>query len=150
MLFNRLVQAVENHSDEIVTTLVTRVRKDPELRHLNALPDPELRQRASAVVTQLSTWLGRDDNLARMYSDLGKIRFRQHVPLHECVREILLLKDTVVDFVREHSFSNTQVELYAEEELEHLVHRCFDRMLYHFVRGYEEASAPAAMSHRAG
>ncbi|HZU29276.1 MAG TPA: RsbRD N-terminal domain-containing protein [Bryobacteraceae bacterium] len=151
MLFNRLIQAVEEHSEEIVTTLVTQVRKDPELKHLNALPDPELRQRASAVVTRLSTWLGHHDNIGAMYSELGRIRFQQHVPLHECVREILLLKHTVVDFVREHSFSNTQVELYAEEEVEHLVHSCFDRMLYHFVRGYEEAAArPAAAARHAG
>ena len=151
MLFNRLIQSVENHSDEIVTTLVSQVRKDPELKRLNALPDRELRQRASAVVTRLSTWLGNHDNLAANYSDLGRIRFQQRVPLHECIREILLLKNAVVDFVREHSFSNTEVELYAEEEVEHLVHGCFDRMLYHFVRGYEEAAAPpVAVARHAG
>jgi hypothetical protein len=140
MLFNRLIQAVESHSDDIVTSLVSQVRRDPELKRLHALPEPELRQWASAVVTRLSTGLGRHENLNAMYSDLGKVRFQQQVPLHECVREILLLKNTVVDFVREHSFSNTEVDLYAEEEVEHLVHCCFDSILYHFVRGYEDAA----------
>lgn len=137
MLFNRLVHAIESHSDDIVTSLVDQIRRDPELKRLQALPDPELREWASGVVTRLSTWLGPHDTGVAAYVDLGRHRRELGIPLHESVREILTLKRTVVDFIREHCFSNTQVELYAEEELEHMVHGCFDRILYHFVRGYE-------------
>src|SRR5947209_16234969 len=131
MLFHRLIQAVESHSDELVTALVNQVRRDPELTRLHALPDPELRQWASAVVTRMSTWLAHQENVPQVSADLAKLRFQQNVPLHECVREILTLKKIVVDFVRERAFSNTEVELYAEEEVEHLVHNGFDRVLYH-------------------
>jgi len=148
MLFHRLIETVESHSEDIVTSLVYQVRRDPELKHLHALADPELRHWASSVVTRLSSSLAHSDNLAARSSDLGRIRAGQHVPLHECVREILLLKKVVVDFVREHAFANTEVELYAEEELEHLVQNCFDTFLYFFVRGYEVTarSAVAASS----
>jgi len=140
MLFNRLVQAIESHSEEIVTSLVSQIRSDPELKRLRALPEPELRQWASAVVTRLSNWLSPHEIAVVTYNDLGRRRREQGVPLHETVGEILTLKRTLVDFIREHCFSNTQVELYAEEELEHMVHNCFDRILYHVVRGYETAS----------
>jgi len=139
MLFNRLVQAIETHSDDIVSSLVNEIRRDPELKRLQALPDSELRQWASAVVTRLSNWLSPHDIAIATYTDLGRHRRQQGIPLHETVREILTLKRTLVDFIREHCFSNTQVELYAEEELEHLVHSCFDRILYHVARGYETA-----------
>jgi len=151
MLFNRLVETIERHSDDIVTSLVAQIRADHELKRLRELPEPDLRHWASSVVTRLSAWLSPDENGVRMSYELGERRQHQHVPLPECVRGILLLKNTVVDFLREQSFANTELELYAEEELEHLVHRSFDRILYNFVRGYDDAAERNhALAHGAG
>ena len=44
-----------------------------------------------------------------------------------------------MDFVHDHAFVETSLELYAEGELEKSVGRLFDRMIYHVVRGYEAA-----------
>ncbi len=151
MMFNRLVQMIETQSDEIVTSLVHRIRQDPELKRLPMLTDPELRQWASGVVTRLGNCLGTHDDGMVVYEKLGRLRCQQHIPLHETLREILLLKETIVRFLRERAFANTQVELYAEEELEHQIHGYFDHIIYHFVRGYEGASGNElrSMSHSA-
>ena len=57
--------------------------------------------------------------------------------MHECVRDLCVLKQTLLDFVEEHTFNKDCMELYAEEELDRRVGRFFDLLIVHLVRGYE-------------
>ena len=66
------------------------------------------------------------------------------MPLHETVRSVQILKDQMLDFVREQGVAQSSVELYAEEELEHRAGLFFDDLIYHLVRGYEGALRKAA------
>ncbi len=70
---------------------------------------------------------------------LGKERFEESIPLDESVRALTITKDKMIDFVHEHGFAKTSMDLYAEEELERRIGRFFDTLTIHMVRGYETA-----------
>lgn len=146
MLSHRLVRLIEDHAGEITAGAIQQIRAETELNHIARLPSSELEDWGKQILSSLGAWMStfRDTSLAAHHEDLGRLRFREDVPLHEAVHALNLLKWRMVDFVRNQGFAQTSVELYAEEELEHRVGRFFDWMCYHLVRGYETALREAA------
>jgi hypothetical protein len=145
MLSHKLIERVERHCDQILDGLITQVRRDPELQHMRKLPEAELRERGATVLRHLDQWLleGRDALLVRQYEHLGRLRCEEGIPLHEVVRTLQILKDRTVGFVRDWGFGQPAAEVQAEEEVEYVV-GFFDRLLYHLVKGYEQALGKAA------
>jgi hypothetical protein len=141
MLSTNLVRMIESHAEQIIAEAIRRVRQDAELPHLNKLADAELRGWAGHILKHLGDWLTVSDEkqIASCYQGLGRLRFEEHVPLHESVRNFQALKDLTVSYVRNQGARQTTIELYAEEELEHSLYKFFDKMIYHVVRGYESA-----------
>ena len=150
MLSQKLIESVERHCDQILDGLVAQVKRDPELPHLRKLSEEELRERGRAALRNLDHWLagGKPAYLVRQYEALGRVRFEESIPLHEVVRSLQILKEQTVGFVRDWGFGQAAVEVQAEEELEYLVDRFFDRLVYHVVLGYEEALRNAAQLRR--
>lgn len=141
MLASKLVQMIEDHADQITSDVITRLRGDSELPHLKKLPEAELRSWAGHILKHLGDWLAESDErqIASCYEGLGKLRFAENVPLSESVRNFQRLKGAMVSYIRNQGIHQTTMELYAQEELEHLLSRFFDSMIYHVVRGYEGA-----------
>lgn len=141
MLSSKLVRMIENHAEKITADALQLMRKNPELLHLKELPDAELRAWARHILKHLGDWLAVSDDqqIASCYEGLGRLRFDEAVPLAESVRSFQALKDQIVTYVRNQTGHQTTLEIYAEEELEHLLSRFFDRVIYHVVKGYENA-----------
>ena len=146
MLSNPLIRMIEDHWERITLRAVSRLRQDPDVPNLRRLTDSELQEWGRGVLKNLSQWLvqTRDQQVVRRYENLGRVRFEEAVPLYEVVRGIQILKDETIDFARGQGFGPSVVEVYAEEELEHRLDRFFDWLVYHLVRGYEEALRKAA------
>ena len=141
MLSTNLIRIIESHAEQISANAIQRIRQDPDLPNLKKLSEPELRSWAIHILKHLGDWLGSSDDaqIASGYQGLGKLRFEEHVPLHESVRNFQMLKNLIVNHVRNQGFRQTTVELYAEGELERQLDRFFDKMIYYVVRGYEGA-----------
>ncbi len=141
MLANNLVRMIEGHAEQITADVINRLREDPELPNLKRLPEAELRSWACHILKHLGDWLSENEEkqIASCYEGLGRLRFEEHVPLHESVRNFQRLKNTMVVYIRNQGIRQTTMELYAEEELEHLLGCFFDKMIYYMVRGYELA-----------
>ena len=141
VLSTNLVRMIESHAEQITSEAVQHIRRDPELPNLKKLPDPELRSWATHILKHLGDWLGATDEkqIASCYEGLGRLRFEEHVPLHESIRNFQMLKNLIVGYVRIQGPRQTTVEVYAGGELEHLLSQFFDKMVYHVVRGYESA-----------
>ena len=141
MLSAKLVQLVETHWEQISERILRKIQHDPRLTHVGGLSESELRARAREIVKNIGEWLGpsRDDVLARRCEALGRQRFHEGVPLHEVVLARFMIKDELMEFVHDHAFVETSLQLYAEGELEKSVGHLFDRIIYHVIRGYEEA-----------
>ena len=141
MLSVQLLQLVETHWEQISTRILHKIQNDPRLAHVSALPESELRERAREILKHIGDWLeaSLDEPLDRRCEALGRQRFEEGIPLHEVVLARFIIKDGLVEFVRDHAFVETSLQLYAEGELEKRVSHLFDRMVYYVIRGYEEA-----------
>lgn len=140
MLSSRLIQMVSEHRDQIAERVIWQVRRDSKLLELGKLPESELRERASEILQHLGTWLiSKEEDLARRYEQLGRTRFEEGIPLHEVVYALQLIRENMIQYVRDQGMGPTPLELYAEEELEYGADRIFDTIIYYFVRGYERA-----------
>jgi hypothetical protein len=153
MLSHRLIQCIEDHSEQLTDEVIRRIRMDPELTHIGQLPTSDLHEWRSGLLRNLGAWLAGEERgkLRKHYEEIGKERFDGGIPLHECVRSLHILKQEIVDFARNQGFAQSSVEIYAEEELERRVDRFIDFLLYHLVRGYEAAlrgsKSVAAVTH---
>ena len=146
MLSGKLIHLIEEHWGEITARVLDQVRREPEMSHFRALPDFELREWGENLLHNLGHWLsaGNEEQLARYYEELGRIRFTEHVPLHESVRGLCILREKMIDYVQEHFFAKNSLEFCAEEELERRLGRFFDLLVCGLVRGYERALRLAA------
>lgn len=141
MLSGKLIRLIETHQQEIFERIIRDIRLHPDFIHLRKLPEAELRERGQALLENLGYWLasGNQDELAAKFEAMGKTRFEESVPLHECVHSLCLIKQKTLDYVSEQGFHPDALELYAEEELEDQLGRFFDLLVIHLVRGYETA-----------
>lgn len=141
MLPSKLIHIIEDHCEQITTRVLRGIRQDPKLERLQSLPESELRERARDILKNLGHWLAaaHEDELAARFEKLGHTRCTEGIPLCEMVRGQLLIKRTMLSFVREQGLGQNPVDLYAEEELEHCVGRFFDTLVYFAIRGYEAA-----------
>jgi hypothetical protein len=141
MLSVKLVQLVETHWEQITERILYKIQNDARLAHINTLSESELRWRAREIVRNIGDWLGasQDEPLAQRCKALGRERFKEGIPLHEVVLARFIIKEGLMEFVHDHAFVETSLQLYAEGELEKSVGHLFDRMIYYVIRGYEEA-----------
>jgi hypothetical protein len=141
MLSAKLVQLIEDHWEPLTRRILIIIRADPRLAHFRTLSESDLHDRVGQICKNLGRWLaaGDDEHLATVYESLARNRFREAVPIDEVVHATHLVKHRMLDFVRDQGITQTSVELYAQEELEHRVGLFFDAVVYHLVRGYELA-----------
>ncbi len=142
MLSSRLIHMIEDHWASITGQVIREIHDDPWLEHVGRLPADELRDRARDVLEHLGHWLSMSDReeLARRFQRLGAERRKEGVPLAETALCYFLMKNRMIEFVREHEMAETPVAIYAEEELEHCIGRFFDNAVYNIVAGYERAA----------
>lgn len=140
MLSVNLIRMISDHWEEIAERVLKRVRRDSKLLEFGKLPEPELRERAREILQNLGNWMvSREEDLAQRYEQLGRQRCQEGIPLHEVVYALLLLKECMIQYVRDAGLRQTPIELYAEEELQRGAGHIFDTLVYYFVRGYERA-----------
>jgi hypothetical protein len=143
MLSAKLIQLIEDHWQGITTAVIHQIRGDSRLPHIGRLPETELREIGRGILRNLGHWLtastAEQQMVEEQYEGMGRVRFAEHIPLHECVLGLQVMKRRVIEFMRDHEFSESAVAIYAEEELEHRLNEFFDDLIYHEVIGYEEA-----------
>jgi hypothetical protein len=146
MISARLIQMIEEHSDQITAQVVRQIRQDPRMIHMARLPETELRDQCQEILKKLGHWLAvsKEAEIAAHYEELGRLRMQEDIPLHEVVRSHQVLKARMLDYIRDQGLGQTTIELYAEEELEHQIGHFFDLAVYHAVRGFETATRHVA------
>jgi hypothetical protein len=139
MISTKLVQLIEEHADGITDRVIGQHRRDPRLTHLAHLPESEIRDRCHEILSRLGHWLAEsnEQEITAHFERLGRARSREQVPLEESVWGLQVLKNRMLDYIRDQGLGMNMVELYAEEELEHQVGVFFDSVIYHVIRGYE-------------
>lgn len=150
MLGARLLLLIQAHAglltNDVVRDLITNDRT-PTFRRL----DPaDVETRVAALFFNLGKWIGEADESAVTgeYEEMGRVRFRDGVPVSELVYALLVTKHHLRRYIREHGLVTFAVdrvvsqevlplELHGIQELNYQVGEFFDRALYHLARGYE-------------
>jgi hypothetical protein len=158
MLGSRLLLLIQAHAGslthDVVTDLMTNERT-PAFRRLNPA---DVETRVAALFYNLGKWIGDadEDAVQAEYEDLGRTRFREGVPVSELVYALVITKNHMRRYIREHGLVDfagdrivpeelLPIELHSIQELNYQVGEFFDRALYHLARGFEHAAAAAAV-----
>ena len=150
MLGARLLQLIQAHAGSLTSEVITDLRTNERTPSFHRLSAPDLESRLAALYSNLGKWIGNsDDNAVRgEYEEMGRRRFREGVPLSEIVYVLLLTKQHLRRYIRDHGLMDFEgdrmmpdellpLELHSIQELNYQVGEFFDRALYHLARGYE-------------
>jgi Histidine kinase N terminal len=134
---------IENHAGELIQSLVGKLKTDPHTASYRQLSDGEIGNRTSAVYRNLGAWMEEkpQEMVRSHYSELGRARYEENIPLSEVVYALVLTKTSLLDYVRANGLADGMLEIYAAQELLTTVSHFFDHAIYYTVLGYEKALA---------
>jgi hypothetical protein len=151
MLSTYLVRMIESHAEELTRELLADLGRNPRTPSFHTMSRQEVQQRVHDLYQNLGSWLGEqsEEAVERTYTELGRRRFAEGIPLSESLCVMLLTKDHLRSFVRRAGAPDSALELHREVEMNVQIGHFFDRVIYHAVRGYEAARAEATGASRA-
>jgi hypothetical protein len=141
MIYQKIVELIQNNADHLTKRLMRDILTREETRSYKTLPEKEVYWRVYDVYSRLDSWLSKDKEkgeIKKHYTDLGKQRFHENIPLSDLVMTLLLIKRHLWIFVMENQFFNSSFELSQALELNNKVVLFFDRVIYFAVMGYED------------
>jgi len=141
MLSDRLVRMIEQHAEELTRALVQDIQSNPATATYHRLSREAIHGRTYDVYKNLGGWLHSkaEEDVKANYTELGKKRAAEGIPLSEVVYALTLTKYHLRDYIRAAGLVDSAVELYQEQELQRLLGRFFDKAIYYTVRAYERA-----------
>jgi len=140
MLSRRLVQIIEDHAEQLTRDLIDDLRSNHHTPHYHHLTREELHLRTYNVYRNLGRWLNDETESAieASYTQLGKKRFAEGIPVNEIVYSLGLIKNHLLEYVHFSGMADSAVELHGDRELQRLVGRFFDKAVYYTVKGFEQ------------
>ncbi len=143
MLHARLVRMVEDHADQITHALLNDLQSNPRTPTYHSLSRDELHRRVFEIYRNLGRWVANeaDETVEAAYSDLGKIRFAEDIPLSEVVYALILTKYHLREYINTSALLDSAVELYQEKELQRMIGMFFDKAIYFTVQAYMQEAA---------
>jgi hypothetical protein len=142
MLSDRLVRMIEDHAAELTQALVEDLKSNARTASYNRLPLPAIRDRTYRVYKELGLWLNSkaESDIEANFTEVGKRRQTEGVPLGELVYALVLTKYHLRDYIRAAGLGNSAVELYQVQDLHRMLGSFFDKAIYYAVSGYERAA----------
>jgi hypothetical protein len=154
MLGARLLLLIQAHAGALTHDVVRDLKTNARTPTFRRLDIADVETRVSALFQNLGKWIGEaDEHAVRLeYEEMGRVRFREGVPVSELVYALLITKQHLRGYIREHGlvdFAGDRIasqellplELHSIQELNYRVGEFFDRALYHLARGYESEAA---------
>jgi hypothetical protein len=158
MLGARLLQLIQAHADSLTNEVIRDLRTHDRTPSFRRLSLSNLESRIGALYSNLGRWIGdADESAVRLeYEEMGRRRFQEDIPLSEIVYALLLTKQHLRRYIRDHGLVDftgdrmmpdelLPLELHSIQELNYQVGEFFDRALYHLARGYEAEAAIARL-----
>ena len=139
MLSARLVQLIEDHAEQLTCGLIDGLLSNHHTPHYHHLTREELHYRTYDVYRNLGRWLSNETEAAieSSYTQLGKKRFAEGIPLSEIVYSLALIKHHLQEYIHFGGMIDSAVDLHGDRELQRLVGRFFDKAVYYTVCGFE-------------
>ena len=157
MIAAKLVELIEIHSLRLTTDIVDDLSSNERTPGFRAVPRPELEQRVFKLLHQLGDWIGapRSDKTRAEFTDWGRRRFDQRIPLSELIFAVIVIKQHLRRYISDNglvgaSFPSVDgdyvlpLHLHSLQDLNTQVGRFFDEALYDLALGFEERAGEPA------
>ena len=143
MLSDRLVRMIEQHADELTRALVENLHSNPRTASYHRLSREAIHDRTHNVYKNLGLWLNSkaDEDIEASYTELGKEREAEGIPISEVVFALILTKYHLRDYIRAAGLVDSAMDLYQAQELHRVLGQFFDKAIYYTVRAYERAAS---------
>jgi hypothetical protein len=142
MFYFQLLDLIKDNANELSRGLCKDLLSMEETKGYRKLSYEVIYERVFDVYNKLSSWLGTDDHTAgeirKVYTELGKKRYREGISLHEVVLAFMLVKRHLWMFIQKKQFFESTYEFSQALELNNKVVLFFDRVIYFVTMGYEE------------
>jgi len=142
MLSDRLVRMIEHHAEELTRALVDDLQSNPRTASYHRLSREAIHDRTYHVYKDLGLWLNSkaEEDVEASYTELGKERAAEGIPISQVVFALTLTKYHLRDYIRAAGLVDSAVELHQEQELHHVLGQFFDKAIYYTIRAYERAA----------
>jgi len=142
MLSDRLIRMIEHHADELTRALVEDLRSNPRTATYHKLSREALHDRTYHVYKDLGLWLNSkaDGDIEASYTELGRVRESEGIPISEVVCALTLTKYHLRDYIRAAGLVDSAMDLYQALEFQRQLGQFFDKAIYYTVRAYERSA----------
>jgi len=147
----KLVELIETHAPRLTTDIVGDLVTNERTRGFRAVRRHDLDDRVFQLLHHLGDWIGdpRSDRTRAEFTDWGRRRFDQGIPLSELIFAVIVIKQHLRQYISDNglvaaSFPRIEgdyvlpLHLHGLQELNTQVGRFFDEALYDLAIGYEE------------
>jgi len=154
MVAERLVELIEIKASHLATEVAQDLMTNERTTGFRTVKRSDLEERLFQLLHHLGDWISdrRSENVRVEFADWGRRRFNQGIPISQIVFAIIILKQHLRRYIREHglveaSFPRVNgdyvlpMHLHSLQDLNAQVGRFFDEALYYLTQGYEAVTA---------
>lgn len=153
MVAEKLVELIELHAGRLAADVAQDLMTNERTRGFRALRRVDLEERIFRLFHQLGDWISHrhSDKVQAEFTDWGRRRFEQGIPLSEVIYSMIILKQHLRRYISDNglveaSFPRVEsdyvlpMHLNSLQELNTQVGLFFDEALYHLTCGYEKTA----------
>ncbi len=137
----KLVDLIERNADELTTSYVEDIRRDPRMPSYQGFDQKEIYKRAFRVYSQLGKWVSHEttkEEVRSYWTALGRQRRREGFPFSEIVLSLCHIRRLLWSKIQAAGLLDSALDLYQAMDLQHRVLLFFDRAIYYAAIGFEE------------
>ena len=149
----KLVELIEIHASSLTTDIAQDLFTNERTPGFRAVRPQELEHRIVQLLNRLGNWIGdpRSEKTRTEFSDWGRRRFDQGIPLSELIYAVIIIKQHLRRYISDNGLVDAAfprmegdyvlpLHLQSLHDLHVLVGQFFDEALYHLAIGYEDRS----------
>ena len=143
MRAGKLVQHMKANSERMSDAVTQKIRTSDRCSALVERLTPEEQKRSTVeIYRDLTSWLGAesDSTIEERYRVLGLLRAQQGIPSSDLCWAVCIAQEYLWQYMQEECLLEEPVEFWGGVILLRSLTHFFDRVLYHTLLGYEQAS----------
>jgi hypothetical protein len=151
MIYYNLMETLRKNEYFLTRDLVREIREFPETSHYRAVEEDKLYNWIHQVIYHTykrhSAWLSNDtskNTIIATYSELGKHRRREGIPLEDVIQALFLIKKRIYRCMNERMALETDYTMKEATELFLNLGIFYDRVAQAIITGYQDETKTLA------
>ncbi len=140
MIYLKIMEVLKSDAEQLSRRVVNDLLNRGETEYHKKYSQEIMYERVYDVYSTLGYWLDRarpKEEIRKHFSEIGKKRFEEGIPLHEVIMFLMLIKRHLWLYLLEKHFFENSYELMKSLEMNNRVVLFFDRAILAATMGYE-------------